>query len=122
VLTIKDWLDKTGNNPQTQTFTYDALDRLTSAKAEYGTNGIYSLQNYTYNATTGNLESKAGVNYTYDPAHKHAVAAISTGMNYAYDANGNQTARWIPNENPRGTPTMTVYNLLHEPILFFLIR
>jgi RHS repeat-associated protein len=102
VLTIKDWLDKTGNNPQTQTFTYDALDRLTSAKAEYGTNGIYLLQNYTYNATTGNLESKAGVNYTYDTAHKHAVAAISTGMNYAYDANGNQTARWIPEVSSTG--------------------
>jgi RHS repeat-associated protein len=102
VLTIRDYMDKTGNNPQTQTFTYDALDRLTSAKAEYGTNGIYLLQNYTYNATTGNLESKAGVNYTYDTAHKHAVAAISTGMNYAYDANGNQTARWIPEVSSTG--------------------
>jgi hypothetical protein len=39
-----------GNNPQTQTFTYDGLDRtknvqvtrLTSAKAENGTYGIFS--------------------------------------------------------------------------------
>ena len=57
-----DCLDKTGENPQTQTFTYAELDRLTSAKAENGTNGIYALQNYTYSSSTGNLESRAGVN------------------------------------------------------------
>ena len=65
VLTIQDYLDKTGNNPQTQTFTYDELDRLTSAVAVNGTNGTYALQSYTYNSSTGNLSSKAGVNYTY---------------------------------------------------------
>jgi YD repeat-containing protein len=54
VLTIKDNKDKTGNYLQTQTFTYDSLDRLTSAKAEYGTNGTYSQQTYIYNSSTRN--------------------------------------------------------------------
>ena len=93
VLTIKDYLDKTGNNPQTQTFTYDDLDRLASAKAEYGTNGTYALQNYTYNTTTGNLSSRAGVNYTYgDTNHDHAVTQMGTDS-YSYDNNGNQVTR-----------------------------
>ncbi len=93
VLTIQDYLDKTGQNPQTQTFTYDALDRLASAVAVNGTNGTYALQNYTYNATTGNLESRAGVNYTYgDSNHDHAVTQMGSDS-YAYDANGNQITR-----------------------------
>jgi YD repeat-containing protein len=60
------------NGPQTQSFTYDALQRLTSAAATGGQNGTYS-ETYSYNSTTGNLASKAGVNYTYDTNHPHAV-------------------------------------------------
>ena len=48
MLTTKDY--KAGN-PQTQTFTYDALDKLTSG----GTYEYYASQSYTYNSTTGNL-------------------------------------------------------------------
>ncbi len=83
-------------SPQTQTFTYDNLDRLTSAQASGGTNGIYATETYTYTATTGNLYSKAGVTYTYgDSDHAHAVTSLSNGNTYGYDSNGNQTSRAI---------------------------
>ena len=92
-MTIQDFL---AGNPQTQTFTYDALDRLSSALASGGTGGTYSLQSYSYSTSTGNLDLKAGVSYTYNsPGHAHAVSALSTGQTYQYDANGNQTQRVI---------------------------
>ena len=52
-------------------------------------------ETYGYDASTGNLVSKAGVNYTYDTTHKHAVASLSNGNGYGYDQNGNQTTRTI---------------------------
>jgi hypothetical protein len=70
VLTIQDY--KAGS-PQTQTFTYDALSRLISAVASGGSGGTYASQTYTYSTTTGNLSSKAGVNYYYDLDHDHGV-------------------------------------------------
>ncbi|HMN00461.1 MAG TPA: RHS repeat-associated core domain-containing protein [Anaerolineales bacterium] len=88
IMTINDSL----SGPQTQNFTYDALDRLVSANATGGTNGLYD-EAYSYNSTTGNLASKAGVNYTYSTTHKHAVAGLSNGNSYSYDDNGNMTTR-----------------------------
>ncbi|OGO29419.1 MAG: hypothetical protein A2136_07060 [Chloroflexi bacterium RBG_16_54_11] len=64
ILTIKDYL---AGNPQTQTFTYDAADRLASG----GSGSTYPSESYAYNADTGNLSSKAGVTLTYlDRAHR----------------------------------------------------
>ncbi len=74
VITINDL--KTGN-PQTQTFTHDALDRLSSAVASGGTYGDYALQNYTYNASTGNLSTNLGTSLTNaDASRGHAVTAL----------------------------------------------
>jgi YD repeat-containing protein len=51
VLTIKDYL---AGSPQTQTFTYDTLDRLSTAQASGGSYGTYSQQTYIYSSSTGN--------------------------------------------------------------------
>jgi RHS repeat-associated protein len=64
-------------SPQKQTFTYDNADRLESAAASGGTNGTYPTENYNYNTTSGNLESKAGRSYTYDATKKHAVRRVN---------------------------------------------
>ena len=89
------WIkDYNAGGTQTQTFGYDALNRLTSAVTSGGTNGTYS-ESYTYNANTGNLASKTGLGtYTYNSTHQHAVASVS-GRTFQYDANGNITQRVI---------------------------
>jgi YD repeat-containing protein len=80
------WIkDYNAGGTQTHSFGYDAADRLTSAAASDGTNGIYS-EAYTYDGTTGNLSSKTGLGtYTYNSTHKHAVASVS-GRTFQYDA------------------------------------
>lgn len=96
--------DKNGNirvindlaNSETQSFAYDTLNRLTAASAT-GT-AAYS-ESYTYNATTGNLETKAGLSLQYTDAN-HVHAATSMGGNaYVYDANGNMTDRNVNGQN-----------------------
>ena len=87
--------DTNAGGTQTQTFTYDALDRLSSAVASGGTGGTYSLQNYDYD-TQGRLEINGTVtNYYENTAHIHAVSKTSTGNTYSYDQNGNQTSRKV---------------------------
>ena len=84
--------------PQTQAFQYDELDRLTNSNVTGGTNGLYN-EGYGYDSSTGNLASKAGVTYTYNTTHKHAVASLSNGNTYGYDANGNMTSRHVGSQN-----------------------
>jgi RHS repeat-associated protein len=89
VLTILD--NKAG--PQTQTFTYDALDRLQTAQAVGGSGGTYAQETYLYDKV-GNLTSKAGVTQWYsDTLHKHAVTHLNGVQKFWYDANGNMLTR-----------------------------
>jgi RHS repeat-associated protein/uncharacterized repeat protein (TIGR01451 family) len=78
VLSIAD--SKVSGGTQTQSFAYDALDRLASASATGGSagQGQYS-ESYTYDGI-GNLTSKAGVSYTYPAAgsaRPHAVRRVT---------------------------------------------
>jgi RHS repeat-associated protein len=87
--------DLFGGATQSQYFTYDSLDRLTGARVEGGTLGLYDPQTYTYD-DAGRLASKDGSTYGYqDPAHTHAVTNIDGFQLYWYDANGNQTKRVV---------------------------
>jgi hypothetical protein len=88
----------TGGTVQTQSFTYDALDRLLSAGASGGTGGTYSESNAYFGS--GRMQNgPLGPNYTYATNHPHAVATAG-GNSYAYDANGNQTTRTISGQGP----------------------
>jgi RHS repeat-associated protein len=78
--------------PQTQTFAYDAINRLTTASATGGNYGTYSPETYAYNASSGNLTTKAGLTLNYPaPGHAHAVSSTSgsNSWSFTYDANGN---------------------------------
>lgn len=97
VLTIQDW--KAGS-PQTQTFTYDDLDRLLTAGASGGTGGTYS-ESYVYNSI-GNLTSKGGVTLSYAAQSATCPAGALTKPHAAqqagtdtcvYDCNGSMTGR-----------------------------
>ena len=99
VLTITDAAAYGGS--QTQTFTYDPLDRLSTAQASGGSNGLYN-ESYVDSAN-GNLTSKTGVgNYAYDAqaadcpegvlSKPHAVVTAGSYA-YCYDQNGNMRRR-----------------------------
>ena len=101
--TIQDYVK---GSPQTQSFQYDSLDRLTSARASGGTEGTYDPEDYNYDAATGNLSNKAGAAYSYeaqnancpDGALDKAHAVVTAGANtYCYDQDGNMVRRTISN-------------------------
>jgi RHS repeat-associated protein len=84
---IKNFTDNIAS--EISTYEYDSLDRLKSWTLGSTT------ETYDYNATTGNLETKAGTALAYaDTAHKHAATSAG-GNTYTYDANGNQITRVI---------------------------
>jgi RHS repeat-associated protein len=70
---------------ETVNYTYDELDRLTSASGPFSETYAYTVDN--------NLWTKNTSTYTYNATHKHAVASLSSGESYGYDANGNMTLR-----------------------------
>lgn len=87
---------------ETQTFEYDAMDRLTSAGAD-GTGSTYD-ESYSYDLDTGNLSYKDSVgSYAYNAPRQgctletnsdipHAVMTAGTDS-YTYDCNGNMLSR-----------------------------
>ena len=86
---------------QTQTFTYDILDRLRSAIASPPPFNYSEV--YTYSLTTGNLIAKGNMAYTYNAqvtcqagsrTIAHAVSAAGSNA-YSYDCNGNMTQRVV---------------------------
>ena len=77
---------------ETLNFTYDALNRLDTA------GGAYS-EDPAYDAETGNIASRNGIAYSYDPAHIHAVASTSNGNSYVYDNNGNVKTRNVSGQS-----------------------
>ena len=106
--------DKVGNLRQrqdlarglTEDFSYDELDRLLTARL----NGTQTLA-LSYDAG-GRIRSKSDVGtYAYGGSHPGAVTAVTGGpagsRNYAYDTNGNMSARegntisWYPFQLPK---------------------
>lgn len=82
VLSITD-----NRNSASQTFSYDALDRLVGAGGTY-----YGSKSYAYDKI-GNMTLKDGVTYSYGAgtAGPHAVTSGSDSTTFSYDANGNMT-------------------------------
>ena len=87
--------DALAGGTQTQSFSYDNLDRLFTASATGGTGGLYS-QSYNYYSSDGRmLNGPAGTNYDYaDASHPHAVTTAGANS-YAYDFNGNMITRTV---------------------------
>jgi RHS repeat-associated protein len=87
------WLPASGAATMSETFTYDALDRLWTSQVS----GL-DLKNFNYDAL-GNITSKTNVgSYTYPAANSarpHLVSGITgtvvglTNPSFIYDANGN---------------------------------
>ncbi|MFT3914549.1 MAG: RHS repeat-associated core domain-containing protein [Anaeromyxobacteraceae bacterium] len=74
-----------------ETFLYDALDRVSCATLT-GMPGCQQAWSYEQNGS-GNLHTASGVGvYTYDPQHPHAVHTAGPDV-FSYDAVGNQIGR-----------------------------
>ncbi|MCB0078940.1 MAG: RHS repeat protein, partial [Anaerolineales bacterium] len=70
---------ETTNSSQVQHYSYDDLNRLTAAWTTGLGSGQYN-ETYSYNATTGNLATKAGYTHSYaDTNHPHAVTQATNG-------------------------------------------
>jgi YD repeat-containing protein len=101
---LKNWTNN-HNSSANLAYAYDSLNRLTCARLNCSLGG----QDYVYD-NIGNLTSKNGLTFTYDPgiapsSRPHAPGQISDGTvttTFSYDANGNLTSK-----NPLGGPEVT---------------
>lgn len=106
--------EQIGEVMQTQSFEYDALNRLDIAKAVGGSFAPTYTRNYQYNPL-GNITAINGKAYTYGSSRPHAVTEIKDGAqtySFGYDANGNMTSR--VDETGRYTQIFDVENRLTE--------
>lgn len=87
VLTITD--QSAGTIAKLSTFTYDDLNRLSTATITNSANNQDYTYTYTY-SPTGNILTAGGDTYTYAGVHPQAVSDIN-GVTYTYDPNGNAT-------------------------------
>lgn len=93
ILSITDLINSLN---QLTNFTYDGINRLTSAVAApiIGVEGY--TQSYDFDQTNGRMTTKTengtGVIYAYDVAHPHAATSMG-GNSYVYDGRGNMTQR-----------------------------
>ncbi|WP_420628130.1 RHS repeat-associated core domain-containing protein [Candidatus Leptofilum sp.] len=98
ITTITNTVSASYYGTDVQSFTYDSLNRLTSACTLSGSNCTTGSSNGHYNHTyaydiLGNITSFNGDTYTYgDADHIHAVTTVGSNT-YAYDDNGNMTSR-----------------------------
>jgi RHS repeat-associated protein len=69
------------------TYEYDGAGNVTAITDALGGPPLGQLS-YAYEAI-GNIKTKEGVGYTYDPLRIHAVKTTSDGKSYGYDPNGN---------------------------------
>lgn len=89
ILSIADRTPLSSKHPAAlnETYTYDAIYRLTGATGPYGNQG------YQYDAV-GNILVKEGVSFNYeDPAHPYAPTSASSGFQATYDNNGNMATK-----------------------------
>jgi YD repeat-containing protein len=87
----------------TQTFTYDALNRLTTATGAYGS------QVFDYDGHGNRVTVPGYATYTYDAATKRLID--QNGIPFTYDANGNLTTQ------PSAAYSYAVDNLLETAIV-----
>src|SRR5580693_2418141 len=113
------------NNNLSESVTYDALNRMTSATIA---SNIAPVKNFTYDAV-GNLLTKSDVGtYTYGSGSSHPHAVMSVSVNgvvsttFTYDPNGNQltgnghTAMWTSYNKPASiTQGSTTISFLDDP-------
>ncbi len=94
IMAINNALDPTKN----KSFTYDALDRLSTATAT----GIWGSLAWTYDGV-GNRQTENGNSYTYVPSSNKLSGA--NGLSYGFDNDGNTTIegarQYIYNQNQR---------------------
>jgi hypothetical protein len=101
---LKEKKDVTSNkasivtHEQTETYTYDLLNRLETVQISSPQLGISNVTTMSLNYdAVGNITNKAGLAYTYGSdlrpcgAGPHAVSTYD-GVTYCYDINGNNTS------------------------------